>query len=129
MHNVSTDQLKRVIESQHGGKARFRQSMRILNPSLKQNDWDGIVHIFDLADHPKTKRAYAWSSSIKGGARPRFFAVLHGGGITGPVEAVKAAAIVIRNGGVKTKSAKAAPAAGAQPAAAQRASSTAAHKV
>ena len=99
MTEVSTDQLKRVIESQHGGKATIVQSMRILPPNGKKLDWDGIVHVFDLADHPKAKRAYAWSSPIQGSSKPRFFAVLHIGKITGPVEAVKAAAGAIRKWG------------------------------
>jgi hypothetical protein len=96
------DQLKRVIESQHGGYARFRQSFRILDAS-RLTDWDGIVHIFDLMDNAKSKRAYAWSSAIKGGTKPRYFAVLHSGRVTGPVEAVKAAATAIRNSRSKAR--------------------------
>jgi hypothetical protein len=88
--------LKRVIESQHGGNAIFRQSLRVHSGS-KSGDWDGIVHVFDLKDHPISKRAYAWSSAIKGGTKPRYFAVLHSGRVTGPAEAVRAAAAAIRN--------------------------------
>jgi hypothetical protein len=95
MSGVSTDQLKRVIESQHGGSAVFRRSLRVVPANRIPADWDGIVHIFDLEDHPKTKRAYAWSSAIKGSGRPRYFAVLHTGPVRGPAEAVKAAAIMI----------------------------------
>lgn len=105
MSDVRTDQLKRVIESQHGGHATFRRSMRLFHPPKGLSDWDGVVHVFDLKDHPKTKRAYAWSSSIKGGTRPRYFAVLHLGPITGPVEAVRAAAIAIRNAGSRSRAA------------------------
>ena len=90
------DQLKRVIESQHGGSAVFRQSFRVYNAS-KAGEWDGIVHVFDLKDHPKSTRAYAWSSAIKGGTKPRYFAVLHSARVTGPAEAVKAAATAIRS--------------------------------
>jgi hypothetical protein len=28
--------------------------------------WEGIVHVFDLEDHPKATRAYAWSSPAGG---------------------------------------------------------------
>jgi hypothetical protein len=54
--------------------------------------WEGVVHVFDLADNPKAKRAYAWSYELPDGKR-RFFAVLHIGGITGPPEAVRAAIV------------------------------------
>lgn len=95
-------QLKRVIELQHGGSAIFRQSLRV-HSAAKSGEWDGIVHVFDLKDHPKSKRAYAWSSAIKGGTKPRYFAVLHSGRVTGPAEAVKAAAAAIRNSASKAR--------------------------
>jgi hypothetical protein len=103
--SASTEQLKRVIESQHGGNAQFRQSMRVLDLPHKLADWDGVVHVFDLKDHPKSKRAYAWSSAIKGGTKPRYFAVLHSNRVTGPAEAVKAAALAIRTAGSKNRKA------------------------
>jgi hypothetical protein len=97
MSNAATDQLKRVIETQLGGQAAFRQSLRVAaGPKLPPN-WDGVVHVFDLKNHPaNSKRAYAWSSSIKGGQKPRYFAVLHAGRVNGPAEAVKAALAVFR---------------------------------
>lgn len=104
MRAVGTDTLKRVIESQHGGRAALRRSLRVFPASRTLPEWDGIVHVFDLKDHPKTKRAYAWSTAIKGGTRPRYFAVLHLGLITGPGEAVKAAAIAIRVAGSRAQS-------------------------
>jgi hypothetical protein len=39
--------------------------------------WESAVHIFDLEGHPTASRAYAWSSSIEGSDKRRFFAVLH----------------------------------------------------
>lgn len=98
------DQLKRVIESQHGGSAAFFKSLRVSHATKYLTEWDGIVHLFDLKGHPKTKRAYAWTSAIKGGTKPRFFAVLHADHITGPAEAVKAAATAIRNSGKRSAS-------------------------
>jgi hypothetical protein len=101
MHDDRAEQLKRVIESQHGGAATFLQSMRVLPANAKQTDWDGVVHVFDLKNHPKAKRAYAWASPIQGSTKPRFFAVLHMGRVTGPIEAVKAAAGAIRKFGAQ----------------------------
>ena len=88
-----TDLLKRVIETQHGGVATFRDSVRVLNLA-RCADWDGIVHVFDVAQH-SSKRAYAWSLQVQGRPGLRCFAVLHGGRVTGPHEAVKAAARAI----------------------------------
>jgi hypothetical protein len=101
MAEASTDDLKRVIESQHAGTATFLQSVRVHQKKANEGDWDGIVHIFDLKDHPSAKRAYAWASPISGSARARFFAVLHTGRVTGPMEAVKAAAAAIRKWGAQ----------------------------
>ncbi|MFI5032965.1 MAG: hypothetical protein ACHQPH_19905, partial [Reyranellales bacterium] len=42
---------------------------------------EGTVHVFDLEDHPKATRAYAWSSPIEGSNKRRFYAVLHLGSI------------------------------------------------
>ncbi|HVX36105.1 MAG TPA: hypothetical protein VHC71_07780 [Hyphomicrobium sp.] len=103
MNSATMDQLKRVIESQHGGTASFHQSLRVVGTNRRMTDWDGIVHVFDLKNHPKTKRAYAWTAAITGGTKPRYFAVLHGGHITGPVDAVKAAATMIQTMGKRGK--------------------------
>jgi len=108
MSEVAPDELKHAIESQHGGTATLVQSVpvhetmkvRIENEGLTflhdETVWDGIVHVFDLEGHPKATRAYAWSSPIEGSNKRRFFAVLHMGGITGPVEAVRAAIVAER---------------------------------
>jgi hypothetical protein len=56
------------------------------------------VHVFDLDGHPKATRAYAWSSPIEGSDKRRFFAVLHLGPVTGPVEAVRVAIVAEQRG-------------------------------
>jgi hypothetical protein len=58
-----------------------------------QTVWDGVVHVFDLTDHPTATRAYAWSSPIEGSTKRRFFAVLHTERINSPLEAVRAAIV------------------------------------
>jgi hypothetical protein len=85
--------LKRSIESQHGGTATFAQSAPVRETHNGQTVWEGVVHVFDLAGHPKATRAYAWSSPIEGSDKRRFFAVLHGGAIKSPVGAVRAAIV------------------------------------
>jgi hypothetical protein len=86
--------LRLAIESQHGGVATFAQSVPVKETHNGQTVWEGIVHVFDLADHPKAKRAYAWSSPIEGSEKRRFFAVLHMGPIKSPADAVRAAIVV-----------------------------------
>ena len=92
MSEVSPDELKRAVESQHGGIATFVQSVPVDERHYGKPVWQGVVHVFDLAGHPKAKRAYAWSYERDDGKR-RFFAVLHLGPVTGPVEAVRAAVV------------------------------------
>jgi len=48
------------------------------------------VQVFDLAGHPKAKRAYAWFHATTG-ARRQFHVVLHLPPVDGPVMAVKTA--------------------------------------
>jgi hypothetical protein len=97
MIEISSGQLKRPVESQHGGTATLTQFVPIDERHEGRPVWQGVVHVFDLAGHPKAKRAYAWSYERDDGKR-RFFAVLHMRPITGPVEAVRAA-IVVENRG------------------------------
>lgn len=99
MGDVLLDQLKHVIESEHGGSARYRKSWQLQNVAKKVGRWDGIVHEYDLENNPMARRAYAWSAPIDGSAKLRFFAALHMGRVVGPMEAVKAAATMIHNCG------------------------------
>jgi hypothetical protein len=93
MDEVSTDQLKHAIESQHGGHAALAQSVPVKESHNGATVWEGVVHVFDLTGHPTASRAYAWSSPIEGSDKRRFFAVLHQPPITSPVEAVRAAIV------------------------------------
>lgn len=99
MGDVLLDQLRHVIESEHGGKARFSKTWQLQNVPKKADLWDGIVHEFDLENNPKARRAYAWSAPISGSSKLRYFAALQMGRVVGPIEAVKAAAAMIRNCG------------------------------
>jgi hypothetical protein len=87
------DQLKEVVEAQHGGQATLMQSVPVRESFGGKTVWEGVVHVFDLADNPKATRAYAWSSPVEGSDKRRFFAVLHMGAIKSPVDAVRAAIV------------------------------------
>ena len=93
MPGVVIDQLKQAVESQYGGTATLAQSVPVREKFQGATIWEGLVHVFELAGNPKATCAYAWSSPIEGTDRRRFFAVLHMGGITSPVEAVRAAIV------------------------------------
>ena len=96
MIEVEADQLKRAVEAQHSCRATLAQSIPILETFEERPVWEGIVHVFDLAGHPKATRAYAWSSPIEGSTKRRFFAVLHIPPIMSPVDAVRAAIVAER---------------------------------
>jgi|SRR5580692_6765666 hypothetical protein len=93
MTETSSDQLKQAVQSQHGGKATFIQSVPIHEERRGKTIWNGAVQIYDLADSPSgATKAYAWSYGLPDGKR-RMFAVLHAGAITGPRDAVRAALV------------------------------------
>ena len=93
MIEVEPDQLQQAVERQHCCKARLAQSVPVKETHAGATVWEGVVHVFDLDGHPTATRAYAWSSPIEGGDKRRFFAALHLGPVTGPVEAVRAAIV------------------------------------
>jgi hypothetical protein len=93
---VSADQLKQAVESQHGGTATLVDVLPLKEVWEGKTVWEGVVHVFDLEGHPKATRAYAWSSPVEGSDKRRFYAVLHLGGIRSPLDAVRAAIVAER---------------------------------
>ncbi len=90
---VSVDQQEQAVESQHGGRATLVDALPIKELFEGKTVWESVVHVFDLDGHPKATRAYAWSSSVEGSIKRRFYAVLHLGGIWSPLDAVRAAIV------------------------------------
>ncbi len=93
MINADTNQLKQAVEHQHGGTAVFVEAVPVEETFEGQPVWEGVVHVFDLDDHPNATRAYAWSSPIEGSTKRRYYAVLHLGGIRSAQDAVRAAIV------------------------------------
>lgn len=89
----SIQRLREAVENMHGGTATFSQSVPVLETFEGKFVWEGVVHVFDLAGHPKATRAHAWSSPIERSTKRRFFAVLHTDRINSPLEAVRAAIV------------------------------------
>jgi hypothetical protein len=90
--------LREAIEGMHGGTATLAQSLPVRETFEGKTVWEGVVHVFELAGHPKATRAYAWSSAIEGSDKRRFFAVLHQGAIKSPLDAVRAAIVAEQRG-------------------------------
>jgi hypothetical protein len=90
---VSVDQLKHAVESQHGGTATLVSVEPVKEVFQGQTVWEGEIHVFDLEGHPRATRAYAWSHLVGDTERRRFYAVLHLGGIRSPLDAVRAAIV------------------------------------
>lgn len=86
-------ELKEAIEKMHGGNATLAQTVPVRETFERQTVWEGVVHVFDLAGHPKATRAYARSSPIEGSTKRRFFAELHTERINSSLEAVRAAIV------------------------------------
>lgn len=87
MTGTQWDHLKIAIEAQHGGTATFVETANVTETWQGKTVWNGTVHVFHLAGHELSKRAYAWSEPVDGSDRRTFYAVLH----VPPVDSAKAA--------------------------------------
>lgn len=96
MVGANCEELKRALESQHGGTATLVQSVPVNGSFQGQQICDGVVHIFALTGHPTAKRIYAWSYELPDGKR-RYFAMIHSPPIKSPRAAVRAAIAAERN--------------------------------
>ena len=93
MTEVSPSELKKAVESQHGGIAHYVQSVPVKEMHGDEVVWQGTVTVFYLKSAPSgAERVYAWSYELEDGKR-RFFAVLHTGPIDSPAAAVRAAIV------------------------------------
>jgi hypothetical protein len=79
---------ERSIEPQHGRKATFAQSVPV-----KETNGEGVVHVFDLADHPTATRVYAWSSPSGAATSAGSLPCSIWGAIKSPGGAVRAAIV------------------------------------
>jgi hypothetical protein len=86
------DDLRDVIHKLHGGKATHVESVPVTETWNDQTIWDGVVEVFDLHDHPKTHRVYAWSHKTDSD-EDRHVTVLHIPPVVDPITAVRAAII------------------------------------
>lgn len=86
--------LKAAVESMHGCQAEHSASVPVHESFRGKTVWRGVVEVFELTDHPKAKRCFAWMH--KDGPKDssdRFVAVLGCSPVDSPQTAVRAAIV------------------------------------
>lgn len=87
------EELRDVIRHLHGVDSAHVESVPVKETFQGKTVWEGIVEVFDLKNHPKAARAYAWAYKTDNPKKPRHVVVLHLGPITSPLLAVRAAIV------------------------------------
>jgi hypothetical protein len=83
--------LQVAVSQLHGCGVIYRETVPVHEVFQGQTVWQGEVEVFDLADHPKAKRAYGWSHRDgPNDESERFVAVLEIPPVVSPVTAVRA---------------------------------------
>jgi hypothetical protein len=85
-------ELQTVILNLHGAVAEYVETVPVSEAFQGQTVWQGEVEVFDLQDHPKAKRVYAWGYSTDDDDR-RYVTVLELLPVTSPETAVKASIV------------------------------------
>ena len=83
-----------MIRRLHGAESKHVQSVPVKEMFQGKTVWEGIVEVFELVDHPKVPRVYAWSQDTDDPKKPkRHVTVLHIAPILSAEAAVKAAIV------------------------------------
>ncbi len=86
------DELREVIRKLHGAEATHVKSVPVKETFRGETVWEGIVEVFDLYNHPKAPRVYAWSHDTDDPDNPRkHVTVLHIAPVLSAAMAVRAA--------------------------------------
>jgi hypothetical protein len=86
------EELKDVIRDLHGTEATHVETVPVKETFQGQTVWEGDVEVFDLANHPKASRVYAWSHETDDPENPRqHITVLQIPPATTPLRAVQVA--------------------------------------
>src|SRR6516165_10141314 len=84
------DTLREVILELHGCSSRHVSTVPVKETSQGHTVWQGLIEVFDLIDHPKADRCYAWTYQDDEG-RMQYAAVLGLPPVQSAHDAVKAA--------------------------------------
>jgi hypothetical protein len=90
---TSIKALEKAILDLHGCKSTWVESISVKEVFKGQTVWEGVVQVFEIQNHPKAKRCYAWSHELEGSKKRKFFTVLHQGAVDSPEKAVRATII------------------------------------
>ena len=85
--------LLQAIERLHGCFATYVRDHDVREEHDGQVAWEGVVSQFQLRGHPQASVCYAWSSSVEGSDRRKFYAVLHIPPVDSPEAAVRASIV------------------------------------
>jgi len=61
LRTATFGRLQNQIQELHGRSAQHVESVRVTEMFRGNKTWQGTVEVFDVAGHPKAKRAYCWS--------------------------------------------------------------------
>jgi hypothetical protein len=87
-------ELQDVIRKLHGSFATHVETVPVKETFKGETVWEGTVEVFELHDHPKTDRVYAWSHDTDDPTNPRrHVTVLHLPPATSPLRAVQASIV------------------------------------
>lgn len=89
------ERLQTVIRHLHGADSRHVESVTVLERFQGKTVWDGNVETFELLNHPKATRCYAWSDLAE---REQITAVLELPPVRNANDAVKAYIVKRANG-------------------------------
>ncbi|MGD0100024.1 MAG: hypothetical protein ABSC60_06735 [Acidobacteriota bacterium] len=88
------EELKDVIRKLHGVESSHVKSVPVKETFQGKTVWEGMVEVFDLIDHPKAPKVYAWAHDTDDPDHPRrHVTVLHLGPVTSAITAVRAAIV------------------------------------
>ncbi len=88
------DDIAVVIQNLHGSAPTHVETVPVKETFQGQTVWEGNVEVFDLENHPKAKRVYAWSHVAgENDEQKRYVTVLHLPPVDSPQTAVKIAIV------------------------------------
>jgi len=86
------DELRDVIRKLHGAEPTHVESVPVKETFRGETVWEGIVEVFELRDHPRASKVYAWSHDTADETNPvRHVTVLHVAPVLSAAMAVRAA--------------------------------------
>lgn len=82
-------EIREAIETMHKCRAKYIESVDVVETFEGKTVWDGVVEVFDIKGHPKASRCYAWT--FKEDGEQRYVAVLELPPVDSPQSSVKVA--------------------------------------